>query len=105
MNFEQIIILVLTIAAAAGATASAVAYARLAPWWLEWIGRMYLALHVTLAVTFWLLVVNRALNGEVTRTAWIFVGFLLAAVLWGHFFAIIHTQRQVNKDEDTEHHG
>ncbi|QOT19745.1 hypothetical protein [Paenarthrobacter sp. YJN-5] len=100
MNIEQLIILVLTVAAAGGATAAAVAYIKLAPWWESWIGRMYLALLVVLAALLWLLVINRALNGDVTRTAWIFLALMLAVTLWGNFFTIIHTQRQANPEED-----
>ena len=99
MNVEQIIILSLTVAAALGAAASWAAYTRLAPWWETWIGRMYWALLGVLTVTLGLMVVNRALNGDITRTAWIFVGLLLAGTLWGNFFTIIHTQRQSNPED------
>ena len=99
MNVEQVIILSLTVAAALGAVASWIAYTRLAPWWETWIGRMYWALLGCLSLTFVLLVINRALNGDITRTAWIFVALLLAVTLWGNFFTISHTQRQSNPED------
>jgi hypothetical protein len=85
--------------AAAGFFAAAIAYIHLAPWHETPIGRWFVFEHITMGAVLAMVAINRALNGDITRTIWVTAALALAVMGWGVFVTIIRTQRQANPPE------
>lgn len=97
---EQLLLTITVAIAAAGFFASAIAYIHLAPWYETPIGRWFVFEHITMGAVLAMIAINRAFNGEITRTIWVTAGLALAVMAWGVFVTIIRTQRQANPPEE-----
>jgi hypothetical protein len=97
MGIDNLLLLIGMGASAIGFLATAAAYIHLAPWYLTPIGRWFVILHLLLGGMLTLLTINKAFNGDITRTVWAFLALALATISWGTFVTVIRTQGAANQ--------